>query len=277
MDILLWHKILRPYEMAVDELLMKFRHLKLEYQLRGEYCPIEQVLGRVKSVSSILDKVQRKQISMEEMEEKIEDIAGIRIICQFVEDIYRVSSVISSRSDMRVTEVKDYIRNQKESGYRSYHLIVLYTVQTLDGPRDVQVEIQIRTMAMDFWATVEHSLQYKYQGKIPEKVDIRLSGAAEAIISLENEMSSVRNDIMDAQLSSKLRYNLVEDIIETMEKLYQYTTRREVEKVQDEFYRVYKTNDMEELIRYHSELDRIAQAYRIQSNRHGEGVKIIEN
>ena len=277
MDILLWHKILRPYEMAVDELLMKFRHLKLEYQLRGEYCPIEQVLGRVKSVSSILDKVQRKQISMEEMEEKIEDIAGIRIICQFVEDIYRVSSVISSRSDMRVTEVKDYIRNQKESGYRSYHLIVLYTVQTLDGPRDVQVEIQIRTMAMDFWATVEHSLQYKYQGKIPEKVDIRLSGAAEAIISLENEMSSVRNDIMDAQLSSKLRYNLVEDIIETIEKLYQYTTRREVEKVQDEFYRVYKTNDMEELIRYHSELDRIAQAYRIQSNRHGEGVKIIEN
>ncbi len=277
MDILLWHKILRPYEMAVDELLMKFRHLKLEYQLRGEYCPIEQVLGRVKSVSSILDKVQRKQISMEDMEEKIEDIAGIRIICQFVEDIYRVSSVISSRSDMRVTEVKDYIRNQKESGYRSYHLIVLYTVQTLDGPRDVQVEIQIRTMAMDFWATVEHSLQYKYQGKIPEKVDIRLSGAAEAIISLENEMSSVRNDIMDAQLSSKLRYNLVEDIIETIEKLYQYTTRREVEKVQDEFYRVYKTNDMEELIRYHSELDRIAQAYRIQSNRHGEGVKIIEN
>ena len=194
-----------------------------------------------------------------------------------MEDIYRVSSVISSRSDMRVTEVKDYIRNQKESGYRSYHLIVLYTVQTLDGPRDVQVEIQIRTMAMDFWATVEHSLQYKYQGKIPEKVDIRLSGAAEAIISLENEMSSVRNDIMDAQLSSKLRYNLVEDIIETIEKLYQYTTRREVEKVQDEFYRVYKTNDMEELIRYHSELDRIAQAYRIQSNRHGEGVKIIEN
>ena len=81
MDILLWHKILRPYEMAVDELLMKFRHLKLEYQLRGEYCPIEQVLGRVKSVSSILDKVQRKQISMEDMEEKIEDIAGIRIIC----------------------------------------------------------------------------------------------------------------------------------------------------------------------------------------------------
>ena len=166
MDILLWHNILRPYEMAVAELLMKFRHLKAEYQQRGEYCPIEQVIGRVKSVSSILDKMQRKQVAMEDMETKIEDIAGIRIICQFVEDIYRVSGVIASRKDMRVIEVKDYIRNQKESGYRSYHLVVLYTVQTLDGPRDVQAEIQIRTMAMDFWATVEHSLQYKYQGKI---------------------------------------------------------------------------------------------------------------
>ena len=277
MDILLWHKILRPYEMAVAELMMKFRHLKSEYQQRGEYCPIEHVIGRVKGVSSILDKMQRKQVAMDDMEDKIEDIAGIRIICQFVEDIYRISGVISSRADMRVIEVKDYIRNQKESGYRSYHLIILYTVQTLDGPRDVQVEIQIRTMAMDFWATVEHSLQYKYQGKIPEKVDTRLSNAASAIISLDNEMSSVRDDIMDAQLSSRLRYNLVEDIVEMIEKLFQYTTRREVEKIQDEFYRVYQMNDIEELIRYHSELDRIAEAYRIQSNAHGEGVKIIEN
>ena len=277
MDIVLWHNVLRPYEMAVAELLLKFRNLKSEYQERGEYCPIEQVLGRVKSVPSILDKMQRKQVSMDEMEDKIEDIAGIRIICQFVEDIYRVSSVISSRKDMRVQEVKDYINKQKESGYRSYHLIVLYTVQTLDGPQDVQVEIQIRTMAMDFWATVEHSLQYKYRGQIPEKVDTRLSNAAAAISSLDNVMSSVRDDIMDAQLSSRVRYNLVEDIVVTIENLYQHTSRREVEKIQDEFYRVYQMNDIEELIRYHSELDRIAEAYRIQSNRHSEGVKIIEN
>lgn len=277
MDIMLWHSVLRPYEMAVDEILLKFRNMKSEYQMRREYCPIEQVIGRVKSVSSILDKMQRKQISVDDMEEKVEDIAGIRIICQFVEDIYRVSSVIASRDDMQVTEVKDYIRNQKESGYRSYHLIVLYTVHMLDGPRKVQVEIQIRTMAMDFWATVEHSLQYKYRGKIPEKVDTRLSKAASAIINLDNEMSSVRDDIMDAQLSSRLRYNLVEDIIEMIENLYRYTTRREVEKIQEEFYRIYQMNDIEELIRYHGELDRIAEAYRIQSNRHLEGTKIIEN
>ncbi len=277
MDILLWHKKLRPYEMAVDELMMKFRHMKNEYQQRGEYCPIEQVLGRVKSVSSILDKIQKKQISMEEMETEIEDIAGIRIICQFIEDIYRVSAAISARPDLKVTEVKDYIRNKKDSGYRSYHLIALYTVYTLDGPKEIQIEIQIRTMAMDFWATVEHSLQYKYQGRIPERVDIRLSNAASAIVSLDNEMSSVRDDIMDAQLSSRLRYDLVEDIVDMIENLYHFTSRREVEKIQDEFYRVYQTNDMEELIRYHTQLDLIAQAYKAQSNRYGEGRKTGEN
>ncbi len=276
MEILLWHKILRPYEMAVDELLLKMRHLKKEYQLRGEYCPIEQVLGRVKSISSILDKMHKKQIPMEEMEQRVEDIAGIRIICQFVEDIYRISEVLSARSDMQVIEVKDYIRNQKDSGYRSYHLIALYPVQTLDGPKHIQVEIQIRTMAMNFWATVEHSLQYKYQGKVPEKVNARLSHAAGAIISLDNEMSSVRDDIMDAQLSSKLRNNMVEDIVEMIENLYHSTSRREVEKIQDEFYRIYETNDIEELIHYHSQLDLITQTHKVQSNKTGEGIKISE-
>ena len=274
MDIVLWHKLLRPYSMAVDELMLKFRHMKREYQQRGDYCPIEQVLGRVKSVSSILDKMQKKNVPMELMEEQIEDIAGIRIICQFIEDIYRISDAITSRSDMRVIEVKDYIRNQKDSGYRSYHLIVHYEVQTLDGPKVVQVEIQIRTMAMDFWATVEHSLQYKYQGRIPQRVDTRLSNAAMSIISLDNEMSTVRDEIMDAQLSSRLRYNLVEDIVETIESLYQVISRREVEKIQDEFYRIYQMNDIEELIRYHSQLDQIAQAHKAQSNGHGQGIKI---
>ena len=213
---------------------------------------------------------------MEEMEERVEDIAGIRIICQFVEDIYRISDIISSRKDMQVTEIKDYISNQKDSGYRSYHLIALYPVQTLEGQKKIQVEIQIRTMAMNFWATVEHSLQYKYQGKIPEKVDTRLSHAANAIISLDNEMSSVRDDIMDAQLSSKLRNKLVEDIIEMIENLYHSTSRREVEKIQDEFYRVYEMNDIEELIHYHSQLDQITQAHKVQSNKHEEGIKISE-
>jgi len=221
--------------------------------------------------------MQKKNIPMERMEQDIEDIAGIRIICQFVEDIERVANMISRRTDMEVREIKDYVRNQKESGYRSYHMIVDYEVNTIDGPKKVQAEIQIRTMAMDFWATTEHSLQYKYQGKIPERVGARLSNAANAIISLDSEMSAVRDEIMDAQLSSKMKYSLVEDIVSTIENMYSLTTTREVEKIQDEFYRVYQQDDMEELIRYHDQLDLIAQAYKAQSNRQGEGIKKSED
>ena len=273
MDIMLWHKMLSPYEEAVDELVHKFRFMKRQYQERGLYCPIEHVIGRVKSISSIMDKMQKKNISFEELETEIEDIAGIRIICQFVEDISRIADDIAHRDDMTVIEVKDYIRNQKDSGYRSYHLVVRYRVETIDGSRDILAEIQIRTMAMDFWATVEHSLQYKYKGKIPERVSSRLSKAANAIISLDDEMSSVREDIMDAQLSSQLRYNLLEDIVMAIESLYRMTTRREVEKIQEEFYRVYMGGNMEDLKHYHDQLDLIAQAYRAQKNRKREGLK----
>ena len=273
MDIILWHQILAPYEMAVDELILKFHHMKDEYARYGKYCPIEQVTGRVKSITSILEKMQKKNVSMDRMEDEIEDIAGVRIICQFVEDIERVAQIISRRSDLRVTEIKDYIRNQKESGYRSYHMITKYVVNTINGPKEINVEIQIRTMAMDFWATTGHSLQYKYQGKLPERVGTRLANAANAIISLDSEMSAVREEIMDAQLSSKMKYSLVEDIVSTIENLYTMTTTREVEKIQDEFYRVYQEDNMEELIRYHDQLDLIAQAYKAQSNRQGDGRK----
>ena len=183
MDILLWHKILSPYELAVNELVLKFSHMKKEHRERGVYCPIEHVSGRVKTISSILEKMQKKEIPMERMEELVEDIAGIRIICQFVEDIRKVAQLIEARSDIKILYEKDYVKKQKQSGYRSYHLIALYTVQTIDGPKELQVEIQIRTMAMDFWATVEHSLQYKYKTNIPEHIKARLSNAADAIIS----------------------------------------------------------------------------------------------
>jgi putative GTP pyrophosphokinase len=156
-------------------------------------------------------------------------------------------------------------------------VVALYTVNTIEGPREVQVEIQIRTMAMDFWATTEHSLQYKYKGAIPEKVGARLANAANAIIALDTEMSSVRDEIMDAQLSSKMKYKLVEDIVSMIENLYSLTSKREVEKIQNEFYRIYESDDMEELIHYHEQLDLIAQAYKAQCNRRGEGVKKSED
>ena len=175
MEIQLWRSILCPYELAVRELIVKFEHIISEHRENDLYSPIEQVSGRVKSVSSILEKMQRKHIPMERMEEEVEDIAGIRIICQFEEDIETVASLIQNRSDMTIKSEKNYLKHVKQSGYRSLHLIIYYTVETLNGPRKLQAEIQIRTMAMDFWATIEHSLQYKYKGDMPPHVAERLT------------------------------------------------------------------------------------------------------
>lgn len=268
MEIQLWRSILCPYELAVKELIVKFEHIITEHKLNDLYSPIEQVSGRVKSVSSILEKMQRKHIPMERMEEEVEDIAGVRIICQFEEDIETVAGIIQNRSDMVIKSEKNYLKHIKQSGYRSYHLIIYYTVDTIDGPKKLQAEIQIRTMAMNFWATIEHSLQYKYKGDMPPHVTERLSKAADAIISLDQEMASVRNEIMDAQNSSQLQSNLVRDILLNIENLYKLSNKREVMKIQDEFLRVFNTKDLKQLERFHRQLDIIAEGYRAQAVTH---------
>lgn len=265
MEIQLWRELLDPYQLAVEELTCKFNHMIDEYHNHDMYCPIENVIGRVKSVASILDKLDKKNIPFEEMEKQVEDIAGIRIICQFVEDIEKVARLILARDDIELKSEKDYIKNMKASGYRSYHLIVYYTVHTLKGSKKLQVELQIRTMAMDFWATIEHSLQYKYKKNMPEHVTDRLMKAADAIIALDNEMSSVRSEIMDAQISSQIQMNLVTDILNNIENLYKLSNKREVIKIQDEFYQIYEAHDLEQLARFHKQLDIIAEGYRAQA------------
>lgn len=265
MEIQLWREILDPYNLAVDEIKVKFNHIIEESRHVGEYSPIEQVTGRVKTISSILEKAQKKNIPIEDVEEKIEDIAGIRIICQFVEDIYHVVDIIKQRSDMRIKSEKDYIDHMKISGYRSYHLIVYYNVETLKGTKELQVEIQIRTLAMNFWATIEHSLQYKYNHNLPLYVKKRLSKAADAIIVLDNEMSSVRNEIMEAQNNFKIKANIVADILTNIQNLYNVANKDEVIKIQEEFLRVYKNGNIEELERMNKEIDKISQTYDAQS------------
>ena len=271
MEIQLWRSILCPYELAVRELVVKFEHIISEHRENDLYSPIEQVSGRVKSVSSILEKMQRKHIPMERMEEEVEDIAGIRIICQFEEDIETVASLIQNRSDMTIKSEKNYLKHVKQSGYRSLHLIIYYTVETLNGPRKLQAEIQIRTMAMDFWATIEHSLQYKYKGDMPPHVAERLTNAADAIILLDQEMSSVRDEIMDAQNSSQMQSNLVKDILNNIENLYRVSSEREITKIQTEFLRVFHTKDLKQLERFHRQLDIIAEGYRAQAVYHNIG------
>lgn len=268
MEIQLWRSILCPYELAVKELIVKFEHIIKEHKENDLYSPIEQVSGRVKSVPSILEKMHRKHIPMERMLYEIEDIAGIRIICQFEEDIDIVANIIKNRSDMEVKSIKDYVTHFKQSGYRSFHMIIYYNIETLEGPKRIMAEIQIRTMAMNFWATIEHSLQYKYKGDMPSHVADRLSKAADAIVLLDAEMSSVRNEIMDAQNSSQMQSNLIQDILLNIENLYKISNQREIMKIQDEFLRVYRTKDLHQLERFHRELDIIAEGFHAQAVRH---------
>ena len=265
MEIQLWRELIDPYQLAVDELTVKFEHIIAEHRNRGLYSPIEVVDGRVKSIESILDKMHRKDVALGEIEEKIEDIAGVRIICQFVEDIDRVVHMIKMRTDMEVLQEKDYVSHMKASGYRSYHMIIRYTVNTIQGPKDIHAEIQIRTMAMDFWATVEHSLQYKYKGNIPEFVQKKLIDASEAIIGLDQAMSDVRDEIMDAQNTHKKKENLVKDILNNIQNLYKVANKREVAKIQDEFYKVYTMDDMNQLQHFSRQLDIIAEGFQAQS------------
>lgn len=264
MEIQLWKETLAPYELAVQELIVKFQYMIREYRQAGLYSPIEQVDGRVKTLSSILEKANKKRIPVEEAVDRIEDIAGIRLTCQFVEDITKVSDIIRSRRDMVVVDEVDYITNRKKSGYRSYHMIVNYEVQTIYGIKRIPVEIQIRTMAMNFWATIEHSLQYKYKGNVPEHIRERLSNSAEAVLSLDSEMSSIREEVMAAQQLFREKANVVADILNNIQALYRSENKEAMLNIQDEFYNLYKTGTLEELEDFCSRLDAIAARRNVQ-------------
>lgn len=265
MELHVWREMLAPYYFAVEELVVKFRNLQKEFQYSNQYCPIEEVQGRVKSISSILGKVQKKQYELGEVEDKIEDIAGIRIICQFKEDIDKVVALIKQRSDMVVKSEKDYIRNPKSSGYQSYHMILYYDINMVNETKRIQIEIQIRTMGMNFWATIEHSLQYKYKRNIPDPIKERLFNTAKAVVNLDEEMSTVREEIMDAQNAFTVKDNLVSDILKNIQGLFQVANQKEVMKIQDEFYKVYQSGNMEQLKHFSKQLNIITEGYRVQS------------
>ena len=194
-----WDDFLAPYEQAVNELKVKLRGIRKQFRETKQHVPIEFVTGRVKPVESILAKSKLRGIPLDRLEEEMSDIAGLRIMCQFVEDIHQVVELLRNRKDMKVIIERDYITNKKASGYRSYHLVIEYPIQLLEGERTLLAEIQIRTLAMNFWATIEHSLNYKYQGVFPQEIGERLRRAAEAAYLLDEEMSSIREEIQEAQ------------------------------------------------------------------------------
>ncbi|WP_018921488.1 GTP pyrophosphokinase [Salsuginibacillus kocurii] len=194
-----WEVYLAPYKQAVEELKVKMKGLREQYTMSSKHTPIEFVTGRVKPIVSIIEKVNRKQITMDQLEEEITDISGIRLVCQFVTDIDTIVEMIHDRTDFTVIEERDYIKEKKDSGYRSYHMVIQYPVHTIEGTKYVFVEIQIRTLAMNFWATIEHSLNYKYSGEIPEDIQRRLQRAAEAAFNLDEEMSKIQDEVREAQ------------------------------------------------------------------------------
>ncbi|MGD6841650.1 GTP pyrophosphokinase family protein [Bacillus infantis] len=194
-----WDQFLAPYKQAVEELKVKLKGMRGQFELDSSNSPIEFVTGRVKPIASILDKANQKGIPLDKLETEMQDIAGLRMMCQFVDDIKLVVEMLRRRNDFELIEERDYISHKKASGYRSYHVVIRYPVQTINGEKKILVEIQIRTLAMNFWATIEHSLNYKYRGQFPKDIQMRLKRAAEAAFRLDEEMSLIRGEIQDAQ------------------------------------------------------------------------------
>ena len=239
-----WNLFLFPYEQAVEELKVKFKTLRGELKTREAYSPSEFVTGRVKKISSIFEKAKRLNVPMDRIETGIEDIAGIRIMCQFVEDIQTVADSIRKRKDLLLVYEKDYITNYKESGYRSFHMIVEYPVQTALGLKKVLAEIQLRTLAMNFWATIEHSLNYKYKESLPHDVRERLKKAAEAAFQLDTEMSSIRQEIVDAQRGFEESSNVVSKVLSGIQDLYFFHRVREAAQYQLRFNELWEQEDI---------------------------------
>ena len=211
-----WKNFLMPYEQAVDELKVKLRSIRKEYRRKNEYSPIEFVTGRVKEVSSMLEKANKFGIPIDRIRYELEDIAGIRIMCQFVDDIDTVVELLRGRRDMQILYEKDYVRNVKESGYRSYHMIIKYPVNMAEGPVEILAEFQIRTLAMNFWATIEHSLNYKYKQHIPEKLKEKLKRSADAAFRLDEEMLEIKDEIKDAQKLFEVKSHLITSIMNAL-------------------------------------------------------------
>ncbi|MFF2909459.1 GTP pyrophosphokinase family protein [Paenibacillus sp. NPDC057934] len=187
------------YRHALNELQNKIDIIRTEWQVRDGFSPIEHVKSRIKEPKSIIQKMERKgyDLCLENMENYIHDIAGMRIVCAFVKDIYRLVDHLSTREDMRVLEIKDYIAHPKPNGYQSLHVIVAIPLILLEGTRWVKAEIQLRTLAMDFWASMEHILYYKFDKQLPTHVADELKEAARAADELDQKMLRLRREILE--------------------------------------------------------------------------------
>ncbi|MFC5532432.1 GTP pyrophosphokinase [Cohnella yongneupensis] len=196
-------RFMMMYKFALDSFETKIEILKEEFQFLHDYNPIEHTKTRLKSPESILNKISRKgcEISLKSIRDSIKDIAGLRITCSFVSDIYRISDMLHRQSDLKIVETKDYILHPKPNGYQSLHLLVEIPVYMSDRQESVCVEVQIRTIAMDFWASLEHKIFYKYNESVPPRLLQELKEAADSAAALDKRMERLHKEIEEIKES----------------------------------------------------------------------------
>lgn len=198
-----WQSLMFLYNAAIKEVRTKLDIMNDEFQYIHQYNPIEYIKSRIKTPNSIAKKLSRHGLenTMENMVEHINDIAGVRIVCSFTSDIYRLAEMIGKQKEFTILYIKDYMKHPKESGYRSYHMLITVPIQTTNGINPTKVEIQIRTIAMDFWASLEHKLQYKKN--IPESqaklLKDELYDCAQQSAALDKRMQNIRNVIAESE------------------------------------------------------------------------------
>lgn len=194
-----WTEVILIYNSALKEIGTKLEILNDEFQHVHRYNPIEHIKSRIKSSESIVKKLKRNgyESTIENMVKYVNDIAGIRVICSFSSDIYRIAEMISNQNDIKVLAIKDYIKNPKPSGYQSYHMLITVPIYLSDRIVQAKVEVQIRTVAMDFWASLEHKINYKFEGNVPQYIKDELVECAHMISAVDNRMLSLNEQILD--------------------------------------------------------------------------------
>jgi len=205
-DVDSWKTIIFLYNAALKEVGTKLEILNDEFQHVHQYNPIEHIKTRIKTPESIVKKLRRygHETSIENMVRYVNDIAGLRISCSFTSDIYLIADMISKQNDLTILARRDYMKNPKKSGYRSYHMLVTTPVFLSDSIIDTKVEIQIRTVAQDFWATLEHKMHYKFEGDGPDYITKELRECARYVAELDTRMEELNNEIQKyGKLSDK--------------------------------------------------------------------------
>lgn len=193
------------YRAAIKEMRTKLEILDEAFQVRYDHNPIHHIEYRLKSPKSILEKLHRKAlpVSTDSIWENLTDVAGVRVICNYIDDVYRVAELLLKQDDVSLVRVRNYIDYPKENGYRSLHLVVSVPIFLAEKTEHVNVEVQIRTIAMDFWASLEHQLKYKAQDEISQDLRRRLKACAESIASLDIEMQSIHKELQNARHNSE--------------------------------------------------------------------------